>query len=86
MIYNVTRDFVKINETNGTISGILLTRLDKCSFSGTKYIRCIGGNAEVRVVTFVIDASGGSSSTGSIDCEHFADDNDMEAAIDDIFG
>ena len=105
MIYAVTSDFVKINETQGTIqntsrvydievsdkpepnSGIILFGLNKFSFSGTKYIRCIGGSAQVRVVPFATDSTGdnSSSSSSSIDGEHFADDDEMQKAIDDIF-
>ena len=103
MIYTVTDDFVKINETQGTIqnssrvydievsdspepnSGIILFGLNKFSFSGTKYIRCIGGAAQVRVVPFSTDNSGGGTSSSSIDGDNFANDTDMENAYNDIF-
>ena len=102
MIYTVTNDFVKINQTQGTIqntsrvfdievsdspshnSGIILFGLNKFSFNGTKYIRCIGGTAEVRVVPFATELSGGGVSSTS-EGDNFADDNDMQNAIDDIF-
>ena len=111
MIYTVTNDFVKINQTQGTIqntsrvfdievsdspshnSGIILFGLNKFSFNGTKYIRCIGGTAEVRVVPFATELSGGGSSVDDFDSQldsilggdNFADDTDMQNAIDDIF-
>lgn len=103
MLYTVTDDFIKINETQGTIqnssrvydievsdspepnSGIILFGLNKFSFSGTKYIRCIGGNAQVRVVPFATDNGGSTSSGSSFDGEHFANDTDMENAYNDIF-
>ena len=110
MLYTVTNDFIKINETQGTIqntsrvfdievsdspspnSGIILFGLNKLSFNGTKYIRCIDGNAEVRVVPFATDSTGGSSVddfNSQLDSilggDSFADDNDMQNAIDDIF-
>ena len=111
MLYTVTNDFVKINETQGTIqnssrvfdievsdksepnSGIILFGLNKFSFSGTKYIRCIGGAAQVRVVPFATDNGGSTSSVDDFDSqvdsilggETFANDDDMQNAIDDIF-
>lgn len=102
MIYHVNNDFIKINETSGTIqntsrvfdlevsdsptpnSGIILFGLNKFSFSNeTIYLRCIDGVADVRVVPFVTDSSGGGSSSTSGD--NFADDSDMENAYNDIF-
>lgn len=92
MIYTITSEFTKLNETQGTVqnssniytlelsdsnvpdSGVLIFPLNKLSFSGTKYLRCVDGNTQARVVSFAeIAASNGS-----------ADDN-VADVIDDIW-
>ena len=80
MIYTITSEFTKLNETQGTVqnssniytlelsdstetdSGVLIFPLNKLSFSGTKYLRCIDGNTQARVVSFAEVTSSGSSS------------------------
>ena len=80
MIYTITSEFTKLNETQGTVqnpsniftlelsdsnvpdSGVLIYPLNKLSFSGTKYLRCIDGTTQARVVSFAeIAASSGSA-------------------------
>ena len=92
MLYSLSTDFTKLNETQGTVqnssniytlelsdstepdSGVLIFPLNKLSFSGTKYLRCIDGNSQARVVSFAeVAASSGS-----------ADDN-VADVIDDIW-
>ena len=92
MLYSLSTDFTKLNETQGTVqnssniytlelsdsdvpdSGVLIYPLNKLSFSGTKYLRCIDGNSQARVVSFAeIAASNGSSA------------DDTEDVINDIW-
>jgi len=93
-IQNSSRVFdIEVSDKPEPNSGIILFGLNKFSFTGTKYIRCIGGNAQVRVVPFATDFSGGGSSVDDfnqqldsiIGGDHFANDDDMQQAIDDIF-
>lgn len=102
MLYTVENDFLKIDETEGTIqnssqifhvevsdkpvpdSGFILYPLNKISFVGTRYLRCIeqGKFAIVRVVPFHVEvgtavSSGDSDSGGS---DHFTQDD-----VDDMF-
>ena len=114
MLYTITSEFTKLNESQGTVqnssniytlelsdstepdSGVLIFPLNKLSFSGTKYLRCIDGNSQARVVSFAeIAASSGSSvddtadviddiwnsAGGSSAIEH----DDFSDALDDIF-
>ena len=92
MLYSLSTDFTKLNESQGTVqnssniytlelsdstepdSGVLIYPLNKLSFSGTKYLRCIDGNSQARVVSFAeVNASSGS-----------ADDN-VADVIDDMW-
>ena len=80
MLYSLTTEFIKLNETQGTVqnssniftlelsdsneidSGVLIYPLNQLSFSGTKYLRCVDGNTQARVVSFAeITASSGSA-------------------------
>lgn len=94
LLYSLTTDFTKLNETQGTVqnssniftlelsdstepdSGVLIYPLNKLSFSGTKYLRCIDGNSLARVVSFAEVAA--ASSSGS------SDDN-VADVIDEIW-
>lgn len=92
MIYTITTEFTKLNETQGTVqnpsniftlelsdsnvpdSGVLIYPLNQLSFSGTKYLRCIDGNTQARVVSFAAVPNSGTSS-----------DDSVEDVIDDIW-
>ena len=94
MIYTITSEFTKLNESQGTVqnssniytlelsdsnvpdSGVLIFPLNKLSFSGTKFLRCIDGNTQARVVSFAEIAAASSSSS--------ADDN-VADVIDDMW-
>lgn len=84
-IQNTSRVFdLEVSNQPEPNSGIILFGLNKFSFSNeTIYLRCIDGVADVRVVPFVTDSSGGGSSSTSGD--NFTDDSDMENAFNDIF-
>ena len=48
-------------------SGVLIYPLNQRSFSGTKYLRCVDGNTQARVVSFAEFADSGSSDVDSGD-------------------
>lgn len=54
---------LELSDSNVPDSGILIYPLNKVSFSGEKYLRCVDGAAWARVVPFVLDAEGGDDST-----------------------
>lgn len=59
---------VEVSDKATPDSGILLYPLNKMSFNGEVYLRCIGGCAPVRVVSFiVIPCNGAQSGGGSSD-------------------
>ena len=92
MIYTITSEFTKLNETQGTVqnssniytlelsdsnvpdSGVLIYPLNQRSFSGTKYLRCIDGNTQARVVSFAEVTSSGAYAV-----------DDAEDVINDIW-
>ena len=92
MLYTITSEFTKLNETQGTVqnssniytlelsdstetdSGVLIFPLNKLSFSGTKYLRCVDGNTQARVVSFAEVTSSGASAV-----------DDVADVIDDIW-
>lgn len=90
-IQNSSRVFdIEVSDSPTPNSGIILFGLNQFSFSGSKYIRCIGGSADVRVVSFdtksTSDTDDFDSQVDSIlSGDQFADDNDLLNAIDDIF-
>lgn len=55
---------LEISNSNSKNSGFLLFPLNKVSFNGAVYVRCTdeGGRADIRVVNFIADSSGGASS------------------------
>lgn len=103
MLYTVENDFLKIDETEGTIqnsnqifhvevsdkpvpdSGFILYPLNKISFVGTRYLRCIeqGKFAIVRVVPFLVEVGSASSSSGDSDSGGSASFNQDD--VDDMF-
>ena len=92
MLYTITSEFTKLNETQGTVqnssniytlelsdstetdSGVLIFPLNKLSFSGTKYLRCVDGNSQARVVSFAEIAASNASA-----------DDDVADVINDIW-
>ena len=92
MIYTITSEFTKLNETQGTVqnssniytlelsdstetdSGVLIFPLNQRSFSGTKYLRCVDGNSQARVVSFAEIAASNASA-----------DDDVADVINDIW-
>ena len=95
-IQNTSRVFdLEVSNQPEPNSGIILFGLNKFSFSNdeTIYLRCIDGVADVRVVPFTTDATGGGSSVDDFDSQldsifggdSFANDSDMENAFNDIF-
>lgn len=114
MLYSLSTDFTKLNESQGTVqnssniytlelsdsnvpdSGVLIFPLNKLSFSGTKYLRCIDGNTQARVVSFVeIAASNGSAVDDTADVindiwnnaggSSSLESDDFSDVLDDIF-
>ena len=112
MIYTITSEFTKLNETQGTVqnpsniftlelsdsnlpdSGVLIYPLNEFSFSGSKFLRCIDGTTQARVVQFAETAT---STAAGDDTADVIDDmwNDTNAdtgepdefsdALNDIF-
>ena len=97
MLYSLSTDFTKLNETQGTVqnssniytlelsdstepdSGVLIFPLNKLSFNGTKYLRCIDGNSQARVVSFAeVNAQSSYAASSSTD-------DDVADVIDDIW-
>ena len=96
MIYTITSEFTKLNESQGTVqnssniftlelsdsnipdSGVLIYPLNQLSFSGTKYLRCVDGTVQARVVAFAAVAAT-DNAAGSV----VEDDN--EDVINDIW-
>ena len=77
MLYSITGEFtyiatgtiqntssvysVEVSDKAEIDSGFLLMPLNKMSFDGEVYMRCIGGCAPVRVVSFIVIACNASS-------------------------
>lgn len=80
---------LELSDTNVKNSGVLIYPLNKISFSGEKYLRCVdGGSVAARVVTFA-DISGGTSSDGTSadNADDFINDiwNNSDDIINDIW-
>ena len=73
---------VEISDNAVAGNGFLLYPLRSVSFSGNVFLRCTesGGHVRVNVVSFVVNASAGSSGNSSSDFDSFTD-----ADINDIF-
>ena len=64
----------ELSDSNVPDSGILIYPLNKVSFSGTKYLRCVDGNSQARVVSFAEVTSSGAYAV-----------DDAEDVINDIW-
>ena len=73
---------VEISDDAVPGNGFILYPLNRISFTGSVYLRCIesGKHAPVNVVSFVVNAAAGSSGGSSSDSVSFTD-----ADINDIF-
>lgn len=74
---------VEISDDAVPGNGFILYPLNRISFTGNVYLRCIdgGGRAQVNVVSFITDSGGGGS--GGV---QFVSDADVDAMLADVFG
>ena len=82
---------LEISENNERNNGILIYPLQKHSFTDTEiFIRCIDGQAEVRVVPFILDAKGGGGNVESFiiagESYHVATNTQIYDLLDNVFG
>ena len=65
---------LELSDSTEPDSGVLIFPLNKLSFSGTKYLRCIDGNSQARVVSFAEVAVANSSGSSADDTEDVIND------------